>query len=122
VLLRLTEGATLAIGRRGLAFLIGFLAMAAGSAAAAEEYVIWRSTTLDRFDWTPGSFTYASREACDEAVAVRRGRVARAVEFLRRIGADDTMLRLVGDRVYECRPALTRAPSEPSRSEPEQSP
>jgi hypothetical protein len=113
----------LAIGRRGLAFLIGFLAMAAGSAAAAEEYVIWRSTTLDRFDWTPGRFTYASREACDEAVAVRRGRVARAVEFLRRIGADDTMLRLVGDRVYECRPALTRAPSsEPSRGEPAQSP
>ena len=112
----------MATGRWSLAFLIGFLAIADMSAAAAEEYVIWRSTTLDRLDWAPGSGTYASKEACDEAVVVRRGRVTRAVEFLRRIGADDTMLRLVGDRVYECRPGLPRPPSGPSRSEPSQSP
>jgi hypothetical protein len=112
----------LTIGRRGLAFLIGFLAMADVSATAADEYVIWRSTTLDRLDWTPGRVTYATKEACDEAVAVRRGRVARAVEFLRRIGADDTMLRLVGDRVYECRPALTRPSPGPSGREPSESP
>jgi len=110
----------MAIGRWGLAVLIGLLALAAASAAAAEEYVIWRSTTLERLDWAAGSFTYPSREACDEAVAVRRARVGRAVLFLRRIGADDTTLRLVGDRVYECRPALTRPA--PARGEPSQSP
>lgn len=112
----------MAIGRWGLAFLIGLHALADVSAAAADEYVIWRSATLDRLDWAPGSFTYASREACDEAVAARRARVARAVLFLRRIGADDTMLRLVGDRVYECRPALTGPSPSPARAEPSQSP
>ena len=112
----------MSMGRWGLAFPIGFHAMAEVSAAEAEEYLIWRSTTLDRFDWTPGSSTYASREACDEAVTVRRARVTRAVDFLRRIGADDTMLRLVGDRVYECRPALTRPSPGPASGEPSQSP
>jgi len=105
-------------GRWGPALVMGIIAVA----AADQEYVIWRSTTLDRLDWAPGRSTYASKEACDQAVAVRRGRVAKAVEFLRRIGADDIVLRVVGDRVYECRPALTRPPSRPSRSEPGQSP
>jgi hypothetical protein len=105
-------------GRWGPALVMGIIAVA----AADQEYVIWRSTTLDRLDWAPGRGTYASKEACDQAVAVRRGRVAKAVEFLRRIGADDTLLRVVGDRMYECRPSLTRPPSRPSGSEPAQSP
>lgn len=109
-------------GRWAPALLLGIFALAEGAASAADqEYVIWRSTTLDRLDWTPGSSTYASREACDQAVAVRRGRIARAVAFLRRIGADDTLLQVVGDRVYECRPALT-GPAPPSKREPAQSP
>jgi hypothetical protein len=29
------------------------------------------------------------------------------VAFLRRIGVDDTLQHAVGDRIYECRPALT---------------
>jgi hypothetical protein len=111
----------MATGRWGPALLLGIVALA-GAAAADQEYVIWRSSTLDALDWVPGSGTYASKEACDQAVAVRQGRVAKAVAFLRRIGADDTLLRVVGDRVYECRPALTRPPSRPSRSEPAQSP
>lgn len=102
----------------GRALVIGIIAMA----AADQEYVIWRSTTLDRLDWTPGRATYASREACDQAATGRRGRVTRAVEFLRRIGADDTLLRVVGDRVYECRPALPSPPPRPSGSAPAQSP
>ena len=105
-------------GRWGPALVIGIIAVA----AADQEYVIWRSTTLDRLDWAPGRGPYASKEACDQAVAVRRGRVAKAVEFLSRIGADDTLLRVIGDRVYECRPSLTRPPSRPSGSEPAQSP
>jgi hypothetical protein len=105
-------------GSWGPALVMGIIAVA----AADQEYVIWRSTTLDRLDWAPGSGTYASKEACDQAVAVRRGRVAKAVGFLRRIGADDTLLRVVGDRMYECRPSLTRPPSRPSGSEPAQSP
>jgi hypothetical protein len=105
-------------GRWGPALVIGIIALA----AADEEYVIWRSSTLNALEWTPGSGAYASKEACDQAVAQRQGRVAKAVEFLRRIGADDIVLRVVGDRVYECRPALTRPPSRPSRSEPGQSP
>ena len=109
-------------GRWGPALVMGIIAMATVAAAADQEYVIWRSTTLDRLDWAPGRSTYASKEACDQAVAVRRGRVAKAVEFLSRIGADDTLLRVVGDRVYECRPSLTRPPSRPSGSEPAQSP
>ena len=103
------------------ALLLGIIALAGTVSAAEQEYVIWRSTTLDRLDWTPGSRTYASKAACDEAVAVRQGRVARAVAFLRRIGADDTLLQVVGDRVYECRPTLT-GPSSPAKSEPTQSP
>jgi hypothetical protein len=102
----------MATGRWGPALLIGIIAVVGAAAAAADqEYVIWRSSTLDRLDWAPGSTTYASREACDQAVAVRQGRVAKAIAFLRRIGADDTLLRVVGDRVYECRPSLTRPPS-----------
>jgi hypothetical protein len=103
------------------ALLLGVIALAGTASAADQAYVIWRSTTLDRLDWSPGSTAYASREACDQAVAVRRGRVARAVAFLRRIGADDTLLQVVGDRVYECRPALT-GPAPPRGREPAQSP
>lgn len=108
----------MAAGRRGSALLIGIIAVV----AADQEYVVWRSSTLDRLDWAPGSRTYASREACDQAVAVRRGRVAKAVAFLHRIGADDTLLRVVGDRVYECRPALTGPSPRRPGSEPAQSP
>jgi hypothetical protein len=115
---RLTEGTAMVAGRWGAALVIGLIALA----AANEEYVIWRSSTLNALEWTPASGAYASREACDQAVARRQGRVAKAVDFLRRIGADDIVLRVVGDRVYECRPALTRPPSRPSRSEPGQSP
>jgi len=32
--------------------------------------------------------------------------LAGALGFLRRIGADDIVLHAVGDRVYECRPAV----------------
>jgi hypothetical protein len=110
-------------GRWGPALLIGTIVVATATPASADqEYVIWRSTTLDRLDWVPGSSTYRSKAECDEAVAVRLGRVAKVVAFLRRIGADDTLLRVVGDRVYECRPALTRARSRPPGSEPGQSP
>ena len=108
-------------GRGTPAVLLGIMASVGIASAADQAYVIWRSTTLDRLDWTPGS-TYPSREACDEAVAVRRSRVARTVAFLRRIGADDTLLQVVGDRVYECRPALTGPSTRPPTSEPAQSP
>ncbi|HEY7434446.1 MAG TPA: hypothetical protein VIE41_04850 [Methylomirabilota bacterium] len=107
----------MATGGWAPALLIGIITLA----AADQEYVIWRSSTLERFDWVPGSRTYPSREACDQAVAVRQGRISRAVDFLRRIGADDILLRAVGDRVYECRPALPRPPTRPTR-EPAQSP
>jgi hypothetical protein len=109
-------------GRWAAALLLGVMAVADTASADDREYVIWRSTTLDRLDWTPGSATYVSREACDQAVAVRRGRVARAVAFLRRIGADDTLLQLVGGRVHECRPALTGPSARPPGREPAQSP
>lgn len=105
-------------GRWGPALVIGLIALA----ATDEEYVIWRSSTLNAPEWAPGSGAYASKEACEQAVARRQGRVAKTVELLRRIGADDIVMRAVGDRVYECRPALTRPPSRPSRSEPGQSP
>ena len=103
------------------ALLLGIIALAGTAWAADQEYVIWRSTTLDRLDWTPGR-TYPSREACDEAVAARQGRVARTVGFLRRLGADDTLLQVVGDRVYECRPALPGPSTRPPAREPAQSP
>ncbi len=108
--------------RWAAALLLGIIALADTASSADQEYVIWRSTTLDRLDWTPGRTTYASREACDQAVAVRQGRVARAVAFLRRLGADDTLLQVVGDRVYECRPALTGPSARPPGREPAQSP
>ena len=105
-------------GRWGPALLLGIIAVA----AADEEYVIWRSSTLNGFEWVAGSRTYSSKGACDQAVAVRQGRVAKAVDLLRRIGADDTLLHAVGDRVYECRPAINRPPARPSMSGPPQSP
>lgn len=105
-------------GRWGPALVIWIIV----AAAADEEYVIWRSSTLNGFEWVAGSRRYSSKGACDQAVAVRQGRVARAVDLLRRIGADDTLLHAVGDRVYECRPSLNRPPARPSTSEPPQSP
>ena len=105
---------------RTWALLLGIIALAGTASAADQEYVIWRSTTLD--DWVPGSGTYTSRTECDEAVAVRRGRVAKAVAFLRRIGADDTLLRVVGSRVYECRPTLSHPPARFPVGDPAQSP
>jgi hypothetical protein len=109
-------------GRWVPALVLGIMALVGAVSAADQEYMIWRSTTLDRLDWTPGSSPYASREACDQAVAVRLGRVARTVAFLRRLGADDTLLQVVGARVYECRPVLTGPSPRPPRSEPPQSP
>lgn len=105
-------------GRWGPALLIGIIAVA----AADEEYLIWRSSALNGFDWVPASRAYSSKGACDQAVAARQARISRAVAFLRRIGADDTLLRVVGDRVYECRPSLDSPSSRPSRSQPPESP
>jgi hypothetical protein len=115
---RLTEDTAMGARRWGPALLIGIIVVA----AADEEYVIWRSSALNGFDWVPGSGAYSSKEACDQAVAARQARISKAVAFLRRIGADDTLLRVVGDRVYECRPAIDSPPSRRSRSEPAQSP
>jgi len=109
-------------GRWAPVLVLGIIALLRTVSAADQEYVIWRSTTLDRLDWTPGSTTYASREACDQGVAVRQARVARTVAFLRRLGADDTLLQVVGGRVYECRPALPGPSTRPPASEPSQSP
>ena len=76
-------------------------------AAADQQFVIWRSTAVGGFEWQPSSGHYASRQACEEAIEGRKRRIARAVHFLKRIGVDDTLQRAVGDRIYECRPALT---------------
>lgn len=76
-------------------------------AAAEQEYVIWRSTAVGGFEWQATSGNYASRQACEEGIEGRKRRIARVVDFLRRIGVDDTLQHAVGDRIYECRPALT---------------
>jgi hypothetical protein len=93
---------------------LGFIAVVAmGTAlpsrpvAAEPQFVIWRSTAVGGFEWQPSSGNYASRQACEDALEGRRRRIARAIAFLRRIGVDDTLQRAVGDRIYECRPALT---------------
>ena len=77
--------------------------------AAAEPYAIWRSSAVNGFAWEPASGAYASRDACERAIESRRRWVGRTLDLLRRIGADDAIQRTVGDRIYECRPAM-RAP------------
>ncbi|MGH7413489.1 MAG: hypothetical protein ACREKJ_04765 [Candidatus Rokuibacteriota bacterium] len=104
-------------GKWGPALLAGIIAVA----AAGDPHVIWRSSGLDAFEWRPGWRTYVSKDACERALASRQGRVARAVEILRRIGADDTLMHAVGDRVYRCRPAAP-APTAPSRRPSPESP
>jgi len=94
--------------RLGLVAVAAIGAVLPGRPAAAEqEYVIWRSTAVGGFEWQPSSGNYASRQACEEGIEGRKRRVARVVAFLRRIGVDDTLQHAVGDRIYECRPALT---------------
>ena len=73
------------------------------SAAADEPHAIWSSSSVNGFDWTPGS-RYSSREGCEKAASAQRQRAARNLGFMRRIGADSVVQSLVGDRVYECRP------------------
>lgn len=114
--------------RRG-ALRTGLIAAAAicgalgGAAGAAEqEYVIWRTSSLGGFEWQPASGTYASKQECEDAVEGRKRRIARAVDFLKRIGVDDTLQRAVGDRIYECRPALTGPRPDPDRGGRGQSP
>ncbi len=100
-------------GRR-MALRLGLLAVVAiggalppRPAAAEQEYVIWRSTAVGGFEWQPSSGNYASRQACQAAIEGRKRRIARALAFLQRIGVDETLQHAVGDRIYECRPALT---------------
>ncbi len=91
------------------------LVLAVVTAAAADEpYAIWSSSSVNGFDWTPGS-RYASREACEQAAATQRQRAARNLDVMRRIGADSVVQGLVGDRVYDCRPAPGAGPRSPSR-------
>ncbi len=75
-------------------------------ALAEEPYAIWTSAATRGFEWQLASGAYASREACEQAVEGRRRRLAGALGILRRIGADDIVLHAVGDRIYECRPAV----------------
>ena len=95
----------------GTAVGIGIAAMA----AAEEPHTMWSSSAVDGFDWTPGSRVYSSKEGCEQAAAAQRRRVATRLDFMRRIGADDVMQRLVGDRVYECRPLPPAPPTPPPR-------
>ena len=90
------------------ALLVGIILVA----AADEQYVIWRSSAVNGFTWEPASGTYASKDACAEAIEGRR----------RRIGVDDALQHAVGDRIYECRPTLTGPPAEPYRGRETQSP
>jgi hypothetical protein len=110
----------MAVGARSchLALLVGIVAVA----AADMQYVIWRSSAVNGFDWQPASRAYATKEQCDDAIAARRRRVARTLDFMRRIGADAAVQRAVGDRIYECRPTLTGPPSDAPRGEAPQSP
>ncbi|HET9924975.1 MAG TPA: hypothetical protein VFS98_12725 [Methylomirabilota bacterium] len=101
-----------------LALLVGIIAVA----AADERYVIWRSSAGSGFDWEPASGAYSSKDACDEAIEARKRRLARTLAILRRIGADDTLQRAVGDRIYECRPTLTGPPTDPFKGGAPQSP
>jgi len=103
------------MGGRRVAVLVGLVVL-----AASEEYVIWRSSALNGFEWQPSSRAYTSKTECEEAIQARKQRVARALSFLRTIGADDTVQRALGDRIYECRPTLTGPPArEPTGGEPQ---
>jgi hypothetical protein len=84
------------------------------AAAADEPHAIWSSSSVNGFDWTPGR-VYSSRERCEEAATTQRQRAARNLEIMRRIGADSVVQSLVGDRVYDCRPAPSAAPASPPR-------
>lgn len=106
------------VARWSLALLVGVIVLA----GVDEEYVIWRSSALNGYEWVPGSGVYSSRAACDEAIAGRLRRIGGILRFLRRLGADDTLLHAVGDRMYECRPSGNVPPPAPLRSEPPQSP
>ena len=87
--------------------------LAVGTVAADDEpHAIWSSSSVDGFDWTPGRL-HSSREACEDAATARRQRAARNLGIMRRIGADAVVPSLVGDRVYECRPAPTDPPVRP---------
>ena len=57
------------------ALLVGIILVA----AADEQYVIWRSSAVNGFTWEPASGTYASKDACAEAIEGRRRRIARAL-------------------------------------------
>lgn len=117
------EGMLVGARSRRLALLVGIImAAAADLAAADEQYVIWRSSSLTGFDWQPASRAYATKEECAEAIEGRKRRIATAVDFLRRIGADETLQHAVGDRLYECRPTLTGPPSSSSKDAAPQSP
>ena len=87
-------------------------------ALADEPYAIWTSAATRGFEWQQSSGAYASREACEQAIEGRRRRLAGALGFLRRIGADDIVLHAVGDRVYECRPAVP-APTQSKPASPQ---
>src|SRR5260370_42244945 len=98
-------------GSWGGALLVGIIVVG----AANDQYVIWRSSAGNGFTWEPASGTYASKDACDEAVEGRKRRIARALAFMRRIGVDDALPPAVGDRTYESRPPPTRPPADPDR-------
>jgi hypothetical protein len=95
----------------GPALVIGIAAVA----SAEEPHTMWSSSSVNGFDWTPGSRVYTSKEACEQAAVAQRQRVAARLDLMRRIGADDVVQRLVGDRVYECRPLPTAPAPNPSR-------
>ena len=103
-------------GNWRLTLLVGVMAVA----MADEQYVIWRSSAVSGFDWEPTSGVYYSKEDCDHAIEARKRRIARALTFLRRIGADAAVQSAVGDRVYECRPTVTSSP--PDRLKAPESP
>ncbi|HYB43129.1 MAG TPA: hypothetical protein VEL75_15225 [Candidatus Methylomirabilis sp.] len=98
--------------------LLGLIAVA----AADEQYVIWRSSAVNGFDWVAASSPYSSLDACEEAIQARKKRVARFVDILRRVGADDAVLRAVGDRVYECRPTIAPPPADSFKERGTQAP
>ena len=87
-----------------------------------QEYVIWRSSAVNGFTWEEASRAYASKAACEAAVQSRKRWVTRTLDLMRRIGADDTLQRTVGDRIYECRPTLTGPAPTPVQTGAPQSP
>src|SRR5260370_7866488 len=95
-----TEGTAVGPGSWRGALLVGVIVVA----AANDQYVIWRSSAVNGFTWEPASGTYASKNACDEAVEGRKRRIARALAFLRRIGVDDLLPPPARTPVYDHRP------------------